>query len=209
LAKLVRCAQSGDWAALEDGLDRASKKHADSVVGKGPGLARLRQWAIDKNLPELKPMDSTAYKMTGFPRVLAQIAALRQLHLTDAGLTELPEELGLLEGLSAICVDNNKLVSIPDGIYKLPLLQRIDAEGNSITEIPDAVWQAKNLVQIDLDGNKVNSISPHIVKCRALKRLNLRDQQHGIGLLKANTPLSDEAVKALVQLDSKGVSVST
>lgn len=209
LPTLVRCAQSGDWRTLEEGLARASKKHAASAASKRPGLERLRQWAIESNLPELKPMETPAYKMTGFPRDLAQIASLRQLHLTDAGLNELPEELGLLDGLSAICVDNNKLQTIPQSIYKLPLLQRIDAEGNAITEIPDVVGQAKNLVQIDLDGNNVKSVSPHIAMCRTLKRLNLRNQQHGIDLLAASTPLSNEAVNALVQLDSNGVKVST
>lgn len=209
LPALVRCAQSGDWAAVEEGLARASKKHAASLAEKGPGIERLRQWAIENNLPDLKPMETPAYKMTGFPRDPAQIAALRQLHLTDAGLTELPDEIGLLDSLSAICVDNNKLLTIPPSIYKLPLLQRIDAEGNAITEIPDTVGQARNLVQIDLDGNNVKSVSPRIALCRALKRLNLRDQQHGIDLLAASTPLSDEAVNALVQLDSNGVRVST
>lgn len=209
LSTLIRCAQSDNWSALEEGLARAAKKHAASVADNGPKLERLRQWAIENNLPELKPMETPAYKMTGFPRDLAQIAVLRQLHLTDAGLKELPEELGLLDGLSAICVDNNKLQALPESIYKLPLLQRIDAEGNAITEIPGAVGQAKNLVQVDLDGNNVRSVSPRIALCRALKRLNLRDQQHGIDLLAASTPLSDEAVKALVQLDSNGVKVST
>lgn len=209
LLVLVRCAQSGDWRVLEEGLARASKKHAAGVADKRPGLELLRDWAIKNNLPELKPMETPAYKMTGFPRDLGQIATLRQLHLTDADLTELPEELGFLEGLSAICVDNNKLSALPQSIFKLPLLQRLDAEGNAIASIPDAVKLAKNLVQIDLDGNNVTSVSPHIASCRALKRLSLRDQQHGIDLLAANTPLSDDAVDALVRLDANGVKVST
>lgn len=143
----------------------------------------------------------------GFPRDLAEILTLRQLHLPDAGLTSLPVELHFLRALESICVDGNKIKVLLPEIFGLYSLRRIDAEGNEIESIPDTIGQARHLQSLDLDGNNLKSISPEISRCQSLKRVYFRKQQHGVSLDHRDTPLSDNAMQALIEIESRGVDV--
>lgn len=204
---LVNCAESNEWASIEDRLSRASASIEPLVEKARPALERLRAWADANNLPPLTQFDSTAYQMTGFPRELTAIFTLRQLHLPNAGLTTLPAELSALPALESICVDGNKLKSLPSSIFSLISLWRIDAEGNEIEAIPDSVGEARQLQSFDLDGNNLRSVSPEIARCNSLKRVYLREQRHRTRLNHPDTPLSDDAMKALASLDARGVDV--
>lgn len=205
--ELVNCAESNEWASIEDRLSRASASLGPLVEKARPALERLRAWADANNLPPLTQFDSTAYQMTGFPRELTAIFTLRQLHLPNAGLTTLPAELSALPALESICVDGNKLNSLPSGIFSLISLRRIDAEGNEIEEIPDSIGEAQHLQSFDLDGNNLRSVSPEIARCNSLKRVYLRKQRHGARLDQRDTPLSDDSMEALASLDARGIDV--
>lgn len=204
---LVNCAKSNKWSAVEVRLSRASASLGPLMEKARPALECLRAWANENNLPPLAQFDSTAYQMTGFPRELTAIFTLRQLHLPNAGLTALPAELAALPALESICVDGNKLKSLPSGIFSLYSLRRIDAEGNEIEAIPDSIGEARHLQSLDLDGNNLRSVSHQIARCNSLKRVYLRDQRHGTRLDYRDTPLSDDAMEALVSLENQGADV--
>jgi len=205
--KIIECAESNEWGLIESKLGRTSSSLSTLLEGSRPALERLRTWADEKNLPPLSKFDSQAYQMTGFPRDLAEILTLRQLHLPDAGLKSLPVELHFLRALESICIDGNKIKVLPSEIFGLYSLRRIDAEGNEIESIPDAISQARHLQSIDLDGNNLKSISPEISRCQSLKRVYFRKQQHGVSLDHRDTPLSDNTMQALVELEARGVDV--
>lgn len=205
--EIIECADENQWAPIENRLNQISSSLGTVMQGSRSVLERLRIWADNNNLPPLSKYDSQAYQMTGFPRDLNQILTLRQLHLPDLGLTSLPVELASLKALESICVDKNKLKAFPEELFGLYSLKRIDAEGNEIKLIPDSIGQARNLQSIDLDGNNLTSISSEISRCKSLKRVYFRKQRHGIPLDQSNTPLSDKAMFALVELDSRGVDV--
>lgn len=205
--EIIECAESNKWSVIENKLDRISSSLNTLLQGSRPALERLRTWADENNLPPLSKFDSTAYQMTGFPRDLAEILTLRQLHLPDAGLTSLPVDLHFLRALESICVDGNKIKVLPPEIFGLYSLRRIDAEGNEIETIPDTIGQARHLQSLDLDGNNLKSISPEISRCQSLKRVYFRKQQHGVSLDHRDTPLSDNAMQALVEIESRGVDV--
>lgn len=205
--EIIECAEANEWGPIENKLRQTSASLNTSLEGSSPALERLRAWADENNLPPLSKFDSQAYQMTGFPRDLAKILTLRQLHLPDAGLTSLPVELHFLRALESICVDGNKIKALPSEIFGLYSLRRIDAEGNEIESIPDTISQARHLQLIDLDGNNLKSISPEISRCQSLKRVNLRKQQHGASLDHRDTPLSDNTMRALAELEARGVDV--
>jgi Leucine-rich repeat (LRR) protein len=207
VSDLVNCAKTNKWASIEDRLSRASASLGPLMEKARPALERLRAWADANNLPPLAQFDSSAYQMTGFPRELTAIFTLRQLHLPNAGLTSLPAELSALPALESICVDGNKIDSFPSGIFSLLSLRRIDAEGNEIEVIPDSIGEAQHLQSFDLDGNNLRFVSPEIARCNSLKRVYLRKQRHGARLDYRDTPLSDDAMKALASLDARGVDV--
>jgi len=205
--EIIECAESNEWGPIESKLGQTSSSLNTLLQGSLPALERLRTWADENNLPPLSKFDSQTYQMTGFPRDLAEILTLRQLHLPDLGLTSLPVELHFLRALESICVDGNKIKALPSEIFGLYSLRRIDAEGNLIESIPDAISQARHLQLIDLDGNNLKSISPEISRCQSLKRVYLRKQQHGVSLSHLDTPLSDNTIRALVELESRGAEV--
>lgn len=205
--EIIECAESNDWGPIENKLGQTSASLNTLLQGSRPALERLRTWANENNLPPLSKFDSQAYQMTGFPRDLAEILTLRQLHLPDAGLTSLPVELHFLRALESICVDGNKIKVLPSEIFGLYSLRRIDAEGNEIESIPDAIGQARHLQSLDLDGNNLKSISPEISRCQSLKHVHFRKQQHGVSLGHRDTPLSDNTMRALAELESRGVDV--
>lgn len=207
--KLLGAVNNGQWAEIKNLI----LKHSEAIeFYKDKNLAILTsliRWADKNNVPEYKQFDAKVYKETGLPRSESELVSLRFVHIPNAGLNEIPKELAALPMVIGICLSDNNIRVIPPEIFVMPSVYRLDLEENFIEEIPEGISHMKQLETLDLDRNNLMRIPESLLLMPSLKSLLVRNQKHGNGLVSPNTPLSDEEVNVLCNLERKGVKLRT
>ena len=163
---------------------------------------RIIEWANDHNLPQLSKFNATVYKQMGVPRNIHDLINLRFLLVNeDYGITEIPIEIAKLPLLQGLCITNNKIATIPTELYQCISLQRLDLDDNQISRVEDGIHKLMYTHTIDLSGNRLNHITPDISRMQLLKKLDIRNQNTKIDIMRADdTPLSDESLVAMYKL---------
>lgn len=118
-------------------------------------------------------LDCSKMKWKELPKELFQYKQLRYLNISKNELTELPDAFGELDSLRVIDCSRNK-ISAMGWICQFPHLKRIHASRNQISNLPECIGNLHQLTVLDLWDNPIERLPESLVKCAALKTVDLR-----------------------------------
>lgn len=163
------------------GLIRQYDAAMGLVEDDEPWVDTLLEWADEQQLPELQPMEGSAFWQTGFPRDRQQLKQLECLHLASCDLDQIPAELGNLTRLQALSLADNNLIELPDELCNLEQLQLLDLNNNRLEKLPESIASLTKLEVLLLQLNQLEDLSPSLLSLRKLREIDLSGQRIHLG----------------------------